>query len=57
MTKDRLLAAGVVALTLSAADAASAGQGRVCALPTTRSAGHMTDTRRWCERVSVSAPL
>jgi hypothetical protein len=57
MTKDGLLAAGVVALTLSAADAASARGGTVYALARTRSAGGMTDTRRWCERVSVSAPL
>jgi hypothetical protein len=31
------------------------GQGRVCAVAKTRSARRVTDTRIWCERVSVSA--
>jgi hypothetical protein len=28
--------------------------GRVCAVAETRAAGRLTDTRKWCERVSVS---
>jgi pimeloyl-ACP methyl ester carboxylesterase len=31
------------------------GRGRVCAVAKTRSADRVTDTRRWCERVDVSA--
>jgi pimeloyl-ACP methyl ester carboxylesterase len=31
------------------------GRGRVCAVAKTRSADRVTDTRRWCERVHVSA--
>ena len=31
------------------------GAGRVCALAKTRTAGRVTDTRKWCERVAVSA--
>jgi hypothetical protein len=31
-----------------------AGRARVCAVARTRSAHRLTDTRRWCERVTVS---
>jgi hypothetical protein len=31
------------------------GPGRVCAVAKTRAGGRVTDTRRWCRRVSVSA--
>ena len=31
------------------------GRGRVCAVAKTRSGSRVTDKRRWCERVSVSA--
>ena len=31
------------------------GAGRVCAVAKTRTAGRVTDTRKWCERVAVSA--
>jgi pimeloyl-ACP methyl ester carboxylesterase len=31
------------------------GSGRVCAVATTRTGSRVTDTRRWCERVNVSA--
>ena len=31
------------------------GAGRVCAVARTRTAGRATDTRKWCERVAVSA--
>jgi hypothetical protein len=54
MTKARSLAAGVVPMRPSAADAASAGQGTFCAVAKTRSAARVTDARKWCERVSVS---
>ena len=33
------------------------GAGRVCAVAKTRTAGRVTDTRRWCERVAVSGRL
>ena len=33
------------------------GRGRVCAVATTRSGARVTDRRRWCERVQVSATL
>jgi hypothetical protein len=31
------------------------GAGRVCAVAKTRTAGRVTDTRKWCERVAASA--
>jgi hypothetical protein len=31
------------------------GAGKVCAVAKTRSASRVTDTRRWCERVALSA--
>jgi alpha-beta hydrolase superfamily lysophospholipase len=31
------------------------GRGRVCAVANTRTGSRVTDTRRWCERVNVSA--
>lgn len=31
------------------------GAGKVCAVAKTRTAGRVTDTRKWCERVAVSA--
>lgn len=33
------------------------GAGRVCAVAMTRTAGRVTDTRKWCERVQVSVRL
>ena len=31
------------------------GPGKVCAVAKTRTIGRVTDTRKWCERVTVSA--
>jgi hypothetical protein len=31
------------------------GPGKVCAVAKTRTTGRVTDTRKWCERVAVSA--
>jgi hypothetical protein len=33
----------------------SSGAGEVCAVARTRGASRVTDTRRWCERVALSA--